>query len=287
MYGGEHSVSVVSTTLTGNSAGIIGDALASVIDQVDACLVIDTGVCDATINVAMRICGPKLILRRWPWRNDFGAARNAALDFAAGVGADWAITVDPDERMVFPAGFSLSAFLDALPPGTGTVTTHYHTKLYQKERVLRLARDVRWMGSTHECIAEHSSPPVVAEEFTFTELPKDPQTLRHKNERDVVMLREQCALDPLEPRWPLFLGRSLHNLGRIEEALAPLHEAIRLSNWDNDGIMAAYRLVQCYASLKQFDVALALCGQAIEASPTAQEFLFLRDIVHHQQRAAA
>jgi hypothetical protein len=43
---------IASTTLTGNSAGLIADALRSVVDWVDYCLVIDTGVTDGTLEVA-------------------------------------------------------------------------------------------------------------------------------------------------------------------------------------------------------------------------------------------
>ena len=43
---------IVSTTLTGSNADIIGDALASVLEQVDRCIVIDTGAKDDTVEVA-------------------------------------------------------------------------------------------------------------------------------------------------------------------------------------------------------------------------------------------
>jgi hypothetical protein len=48
---------IVSTTLTGSNADIIGDALASVVAQVDRCLVIDTGARDESIDVARRVAG--------------------------------------------------------------------------------------------------------------------------------------------------------------------------------------------------------------------------------------
>ena len=48
---------IASTTLTGNSAGIIADALRSAVEWVDICLVIDTGVTDDTLAIAQNIAG--------------------------------------------------------------------------------------------------------------------------------------------------------------------------------------------------------------------------------------
>ena len=101
-------VKIASTTLTGNNASIIGDALRSVVDWVDTCLVIDTGVSDESLAVAEGVAGAKFVLRRFDWIRDFSAARNFALDAAHAVGADWAITVDTDER-IQPNGEDLRA----------------------------------------------------------------------------------------------------------------------------------------------------------------------------------
>ena len=104
---------IVSTTLTGSNADIIGDALASVVAQVDRCLVIDTGAKDDTVAVARNVAGDKLVVRELAWPNDFAAARNFALDAATALGATWAITVDTDERLVFDPGVRLSQLLAA------------------------------------------------------------------------------------------------------------------------------------------------------------------------------
>ncbi len=102
---------IVSTTLTGSNADIIGDALASVLQQVDRCIVIDTGAKDDTIAVARRVAGDKLLLREFPWKNDFAAARNYALEAATEAGATWAVTLDTDERLLFDRDFDLARTL--------------------------------------------------------------------------------------------------------------------------------------------------------------------------------
>src|SRR5512141_230410 len=104
---------IVTTTLTGSNADIIGDALASVLPQVDRCIVIDTGAKDDSIDVARRVAGEKLLVREFAWINDFAAARNFALQAAVDAGGEWAVTVDTDERLLFDAGFVLRDALAA------------------------------------------------------------------------------------------------------------------------------------------------------------------------------
>ena len=87
---------LVSTTLTGNAAPIIGDALASVVRWVDACLVIDTGVTDDTLAIARNVAKDKYVERSFAWMDDFSAARNFALDAAHDIGGDWAVTLDTE-----------------------------------------------------------------------------------------------------------------------------------------------------------------------------------------------
>ena len=56
---------IVSTTLTGSNREIIADALRSVVDWVDWCLVIDTGISDDTLEIARAVVGDKLVVRQF------------------------------------------------------------------------------------------------------------------------------------------------------------------------------------------------------------------------------
>jgi hypothetical protein len=104
---------IVTETMTGNSREIVGDALRSAVDWVDWCLVIETGVTDDTLEIAREIAGDKLIVRDFPWCGDFAAARNFALMAAAEIGADWALVLDTDERII-PARHDIRAVLAAV-----------------------------------------------------------------------------------------------------------------------------------------------------------------------------
>lgn len=69
---------IAAMTITGSNRDIVGDALRSVVDWVDFCILIDTGITDDTVEVARAISGDKLIVRQFAWCDDFSAARNFA-----------------------------------------------------------------------------------------------------------------------------------------------------------------------------------------------------------------
>lgn len=91
---------VVSATLCNGGEDIIKGALHSVVNWVDLCILLDTGITDNTLQVAKEVAGDKLLVRNLPWPDSFAAARNAALDAAATTGAQWALILDADERIL-------------------------------------------------------------------------------------------------------------------------------------------------------------------------------------------
>uniref|UniRef100_A0A383VCA1 Glycosyltransferase 2-like domain-containing protein n=1 Tax=Tetradesmus obliquus TaxID=3088 RepID=A0A383VCA1_TETOB len=93
------SIFIASVTLSNGGGNIIRDALLSVVGWVDACILLDTGIADDTVEVARQAAGSKLLLQRLPWPGSFAEARNAALDAAAAAGAQWAVILDTDERI--------------------------------------------------------------------------------------------------------------------------------------------------------------------------------------------
>src|SRR4029077_14204035 len=96
---------VVTTTFVGNELRHLEGALMSAVKWVDACLVLSTAertpeneAIFQGILERVKEHGEVMVVS-WPWRDDFAAARNAALDLAQAYGADWAITLDSDEAL--------------------------------------------------------------------------------------------------------------------------------------------------------------------------------------------
>ena len=188
---------IASTTLTGNSADVIAEALRSVVDWVDYCLVIDTGVTDGTLDVARAVARDKYVSRSFAWIQDFAAARNFALEAAAELGADWAITLDTDERIDL-RGVDLRAVMTSTTAGVLMMPSADGS--YAKERCFRLPARERFSGPTHESFPAYAVGSITVEGTCFHELGKSPEALRRKFERDLEILKRHVRVHPRDPR---------------------------------------------------------------------------------------
>ncbi|MGH2616250.1 MAG: hypothetical protein ACRDJC_13480 [Thermomicrobiales bacterium] len=244
---------IVSMTMTGSNRDIIGDALRSVVDWVDWCLLIDTGIEDDTIEVARAVAGDKLIVREFPWCDDFSAARNFALASAAETGASWAVFVDSDERLALN-GVDIHAVLASslesallVPHGSGE---------YTKDRFFRLPASGSFRGPTHEAFYLHGQvggATVSVSDVVFNELPKSTERLRLKDERDRDILIRHTEAHPDQPRWFYYLGDVLQRLGQLEEAVTAFRACADLRGWDEEGGWAMYRAALCLMDLGRLE----------------------------------
>ena len=274
---------IVSTTLTASNADIIGDALASVAGQVDRCLVIDTGARDDTLEVARRVAGDKLLVREFPWRNDFAAARNFALEAAQQAGAAWAVTVDTDERLLFDAGFDLRAALAATR--ANVLLVNDEGGYYGKERIVRLPTAVRWTGPTHEAlVGQAEAGTATLQGVRFHELPKDETALRHKFERDVAILRKHTRQHAKEPRWHYYLGASHQDLGQYAAAIDAYRACAALGGWAEEGAWACYRAAECCCALKRWSEAIEFCAKGLALRPATAELAWLAGYAAYNAR---
>lgn len=272
---------IVSTTLTGSNAQIIGDALASVVDQVDRCLVIDTGARDDTLAVAARVAGDKLITRELTWTNDFAAARNFALAAAAELSATFALTVDTDERMLFDKGFDLRERLARTKANVLLVS--YEDGCYAKERIVRLPAKVTWKGPTHEVLdGQRRGETELLAGVRFKELHKDAEAAKRKYERDVAMLQAHTRAHPNDPRWHYYLGASLHDLRRYEEAIPAFVACAALRGWAEEGAWACYRAAECYCALQRWPEAIEVCAIGLSIRPSTAELAWLAGWAAHK-----
>lgn len=263
---------LVSVTLAGNNAAIIGDALRSVVDQVDLCLVVDTGALalDGTLDVAALVCGAKLRVFRKPWRDDFGYMRTAALDCAAQLKADWALWVDTDERIVAEAG-AVRALLAEAGELVDAISCWHVSGEYAKERLIRLPRRGKYHGRTHEfwdpADLDDARIGKSAGAVRFGELRKTPEQLQAKLLRDLALLQAQMADEPDEPRWAYYLGDTHNLLGAKEAALDAFMRAMGASlGWTELRGWAAFRAANLLleegapgAALQAACQGLALC----------------------------
>ena len=273
---------IVSTTLSGNAQNVIGEALESATGFVDQCLLIDTGITDHTIEVARHVCGDKLVVRSFPWVNDFAAARNAALDFAEEIGADLALTLDTDERLLFKPGWSKEEFDNA--PEVDVWFAEYMDRSYMKERIVRLGKGLRWTGPTHEMIDMHDyRRKSVTFSLSFSEVPKNVAQISHKNKRDLDILLKYAPEHPEEARWWCYIGLTYQAMEKHAEALPYLIKAAEMNEFkEYEGKLAVARAAQCYSNLKQYDEGVAFLERVIAANGAEPSYgYFLKYLRHH------
>lgn len=144
-----------------NEARHLSKCLASVRGHVDEVIVVDTGSCDGSIEIAERE-GARVF--RHAWENDFAAARNHALSH---VTSDWVLVLDADESLATGAGEAIRAFVEGTSADCGMLRIHDATEEEASEdavlsgamrsgdplRVPRLFRNVdglAWKGRIHE-----------------------------------------------------------------------------------------------------------------------------------------
>jgi tetratricopeptide (TPR) repeat protein len=266
---------IVSVTMTGSNRDIIADALRSAVDWVDWCLLIDTGITDDTIEVAREIAGDKLIVRSFPWVNDFSAARNFGLAAAAETGAEWAVILDSDERLV-PNDVDIHQVL-ATTTEPCLLSTH-SSGAYTKDRFFRLPVSGEYKGPTHEAFYRtdvFGGATVIIPKFIVDELEKTPEQFRYKRERDRAILEEYTAAHPDQQRWWYYLGDALQGLERYEEAVDAFTKCAELFTWDEESAWAMYRAAQCLIALDRLQDALQACSYGLTKHPGIAELAWL------------
>ncbi len=206
--------------------------LGPVRDLFDDVVVVDTGSADRTREVAAAL-GARVF--DVPWADNFAAARNAALDRAAGA---WAVKLDADEYLDPPEVERLRAALAALPADPAGLTVrcrHEGRRATEVDdvRVFPVRPDVRWTYRAHEQIA----PAVVAAGGAIRPSGvivrhagfADPTTTRRKLERNRRLLELDRADHPADPFVRFYLGWTLLDLGDPAGAVGPLAEACRVA----------------------------------------------------------
>ena len=256
---------LISTTLTGNSEKIIANAIESIVSIVDYCLIVDTGITDKTLDIAKECAGDKLIIKQFKWINDFATARNFSLSCAKEIGADWAITLDSDERIVIEEGFSKDWNCDL-----GLV--YNNTKMYAKERIFRIPAKGYWTGPTHECFCCPGTRSII-EGLHFWELSKTEEECQKKFIRDVEILKKHLLVEDT-PRWRYYHGESLKNLGKYKEAIEEYKKSSE-SYWDEEAAYSCFRVAECLIILNNYKDAVEWCSRGLAKHPGMAELAWL------------
>ncbi len=286
---GAGSLKLAATMLADNRESIVADAIRSVVDWVDWIILLDTGITDRTKAICETLAGERLVVRSLDWSEDFGRARNAALAVAKEVGADWALTLDTDERLRWTAPLTDTAALRAILSRETAVDVWLAANSdgsYTKERLLRVAAELRWYGRAHESLLG-ASPRArqVMPGLSFDELDKATAQLEDKLQRDLKLLRADLHEMPDNARAWYYLGQSLANLGQHEGAIAAFERCATLRHWDELAAWACFMAAKSCAALGLWEEAIDRCAAGLAIDACFPELAWMSGWCHFQLRA--
>jgi tetratricopeptide (TPR) repeat protein len=257
-----------------DEARSIARALESARPHVDRMIVLDTGSTDATRQIA-RAAGAEV--HEIVWRDDFAAARNAALDQSD---ADWNLILDADEWL--EQGME-SLGPETLAPGVGGFLGAIRVRSLIEDQpgsasqawIARvLPRGVRYAGRIHE-----QPVSTLPQRRLSLEIGHDGYTsenLARKGERNETLLMRELEETPDDPYLWFQLAKEHQARKRYPQAVFCFTEALKFAPAD-----AGYRhplVVRTLMMLKangQLAEALTLADQEVQNWLDSPDFYFI------------
>lgn len=204
----------------------IGKAIKSTLALVDEIIVVDTGSRDNTRIIAEGY-GARVI--DFPWRDDFAAARNAALAEAS---CDWILVLDTDEQLqgVRPVEFQrLLHEREAVGYRVRMVNDRGGAPLtrFPQVRLFRSHPEVRYRYPVHEQITPSLAVLGAAEGLAIADSPlvilhgaTEGDARTQKRERNLRLLRKAVVRHPEEPYFEFQLASE--SLSKLDEEALPV-----------------------------------------------------------------
>jgi tetratricopeptide (TPR) repeat protein len=212
---------VSAALIVRNESEFIEDCLRSLVGNVDEIVVVDTGSCDDTIEIARQF---PIELYHFRWCDDFSAARNHAIEQATG---DWILYIDADERLDIP---DRDAFIRSISDsGKVAWQLRLHPRIgwtaYSELRLFRNDPRIRFHGVIHERI--HPGVKAVADADKL-EIGACDVKLHHvgyeadqrpKNPRNIPLLHDYLSREPARLYCWWHLGECLRLAGDEDAAI--------------------------------------------------------------------
>lgn len=255
---------IIATVLLGpGSADIVAEAIQSAEPYVDGFWLCESGGGpDAIAAAATAMAWSK---RYWKyfmvWPDHYGQARNSALACARGLGAEWAFTVDPDERVRLGDPKKFRKLL-ADHPNVDVWSARDVDGRYIKPRVIRCSnRELKWEGSCNELLERKGPTGVLA--GGFRELPKTPEQERARVLRGIEKMPAEIARDPDNAHWHRHYATCLLLEGRHSDARRAFCVAAERAVNSETKAWCRYKAAQCFMLEGDYDTALEVATEGL------------------------
>ena len=218
-----------------NEERFIGQCLASVREVASQIVVVDTGSTDQTVAIARQFGAE---IHTFAWADDFGAARNVALQQATG---DWVLSLDADEELPVESHALLRRMLaDEAVMGWRLPLVDIGRESEGQSYVPRLFRNAPglcWVGRVHEQV--FYSVEVRRKEWGLGNRLGDaglrhhgytPEVMRERGkvERNLRLLERAIDEIPDDPALVMNYGLELIRSDRIDEGLSQYRMAFAM-----------------------------------------------------------
>ena len=285
-----------------NEAKFLAACLQSITDLVGEIVVVDTGSTDDTVAIAQAF-GTRVSF--FPWRDDFAAARNHAIEQASG---DRLLYIDADERVRPCDRTAILTDLDAPHRLAATVEFRPRTGFtaYRETRLLRRDPRIRFHGAMHETFLpdlerlEHQGMGVTGNSRLAIDHVGYDGDQSHKFERNLRLLSKQIEADPERSYLRWHQGAVLAASGQPEAAeaawLAGAQIVRNRPRRKSDDVMCHIDLIKLYLSQGRDASALLVEGLALQpgnwllhwlhAKTLAAAGAYLQAIAIHERLAA-
>ena len=198
-------------------------------------IVVDTGSTDGTRRLA-ETAGARIV--DFVWRDDFAAARNAAIHAVRG---DWAVVLDADESFFDPSEVrAYLAMVDVTMPHVDAVLlpiVHVDEDADEREtgraphiRLLRMGRSLFYEGRVHEALRKEGGEPVLYHEsvaLAIRHVGYSSTRIRAKHERNLALMEQRIEEAGLQPGDSRYLADTYYGLGKYASALIYARAALK------------------------------------------------------------
>jgi len=226
--------------------GTLGRVLEDASTFCDEMVVVDTGSTDTTREIA---AAHGAVVSSFAWEDDFSAARNAAFERCTG---DWIVWLDADDVVPPASQGAFRAVKEELSDGIDGVFAPYHYNIgddgrplfsFHRERLLRRAAGLRWVGPVHECIAVPSGRSVLRPELVVEHRP-DPARRAQNVDRNITILAKAIEAGDRTPRTLFYYANELYDHGRYDEAARSYREYLAAESEAADRYWAQLKLAE-------------------------------------------
>ena len=242
---------IILNLMIKNESKIIERCLGHALPHVDAVSILDTGSTDNTVALCEAYLvksGKPFTIAVEPFKN-FGYNRTVSFEktqaFCTRLGWDaektYAMAVDADMNIVVSPsfkGYPLTANGYTVIQANGSIK-------YDNTRFMKVSKGWKCVGSSHE-YWDFGGTSRIPYEVIFIDDKNDGGSKSDKFERDVRLLTEDIIENPKNDRAHYYLGQSLKDLGRFQEAIEMFTRRIELGGWIEEVHYAHYQIAKCY-----------------------------------------